>query len=302
MIIVKIKGGLGNQLFQYATGRALSMKYNTELKVDLSFFENPKYNNVFRLNRFNLPLTIVKTDEYKHLLNKESRTIFSRIIKRLGLRIQPYFKDTHVIETEVLKLLNGYKNKSSNYYVEGWLADENYFNDYRKIVLKDFNADNILNNDNLSLMEEIRRTNSVAVHIRRGDYLTNNYFNNLPVLYYQKAIDLLSKKICNPLFYFFSNDIDWVKEEFSSLTNAIFVDKNSEIESVYTTIGDIEDLMLMRSCHHQIIANSTFSWWGAWLNENPDKIVIAPQKWFADFKAQNNYEKGNFIPQNWVKI
>jgi len=302
MIVLKIKGGLGNQLFQYATGRALSIKLNTELKLDLTFFDDPKYSMTYRLHRFNLPFTIARKVEYSHLLSYSSRSIFSRLLKKLGIKIYPFYKNSHIIEEAIYKIFNNNLSYDNDYYIEGWLASENYFKDYRNILLKDLDADILLNNENQNLKEIIINTNSVAVHIRRGEYLTNTFFNSIPIIYYRNAIDIISTKIIDPIFYFFSDDIKWVKNEFSNVSNAIFVENNSKFESFYTTVGDIADLMLMRTCKHQIIANSTFSWWGAWLNVNPNKKVYYPALWFNNTRAQKDFEKNDFIPISWNKV
>jgi len=112
----------------------------------------------------------------------------------------------------------------------------------------------------------------------------------------------VGKNIDNPTFFFFSDDLIFVKEVFKDMPNAKFVDINNTKTGIYNTAGDVEDLYLMAKCQHQIIANSTYSWWGAWLNENSEKIVIAPTQWFNDLEAQKRYESGTLIPKLWVRI
>lgn len=302
MIIVKIMGGLGNQLFQYSTGRALSIMYNTELKVDLSFFKNPKYSIAYRLDKFNLPFTPADEFDFFHLKNKTIIPKLYRGLNRFGYKSSKYYNKTHIKENEVLALYKAQNKVENNYYIEGWLQSENYFKDYRTKIINDLNADHLLYNKNVIIQENIQNTNSVSVHIRRGDYITNGFFKTLTIDYYKNAISIIDANVQNPTFYFFSDDIAWVKKEFSNIPKSIFIDNNSIVESGYTTIGDIEDLMLMRKCKHHIIANSTFSWWGAWLNENPTKIVIAPLKWFNDNKTQKKIETNGFFPNTWLKI
>lgn len=302
MIIVKIIGGLGNQLFQYSTGRALALKFNAKLKLDLSFFDEPKYQPSLRLTKFNLPFERADEEDWRYLINAPENKLIN-LLSRFGVKFSPYHRKTHLIESHVLKIV--YQQSQSinrNYYIEGWLGNENYFIEYRNVLLRDLDLDHMLSQTNKELQHRIRTTNSVAVHIRRGDYLTNSYFNYLNQEYYQSCIDYISKHIQCPVFYFFSDDIQWVKNEFCKVPGAVFVDGNSDQDSAYSTSGDISDLMLMRSCKHNIIANSTFSWWGAWLNTNPNKIVIAPKRWYNNLSAQENYECGELVPRTWIKL
>jgi len=112
----------------------------------------------------------------------------------------------------------------------------------------------------------------------------------------------MDSKLNNPIFFFFSDDLLFVRRAFSDMPNAKFVDINNTKTSIYNTARDVEDLYLMSKCHHQIIANSTYSWWGAWLNKNTEKIVIAPKQWFNDMQAQKKYENGTLISKYWIKL
>jgi hypothetical protein len=137
-------------------------------------------------------------------------------------------------------------------------------------------------------LKDINTTNSVSIHVRRGDYANHPNIGILDISYYQKAVIYMTKYIENPIFYIFSNDIEWCKENFMFIDKKIIIDK---------TNNEIEDMILMKNCNHNIIANSSFSWWGAWLNNNDNKIVIAPKKWMAE--NPNNYK---WVPDNWVEI
>lgn len=289
-------------MFQYATGRALALHYDIELKLDLSFFDNKEFLKVYRLDKFNLPFTIAEESDYIHLQNSSDISRVFRGIKKLGFKFRPFYKKNHILENDVLKLFNSESKANRDYYIEGWLANENYFKNIKEILVSELNADHLLHNENLLLHKEIKNSNSIAVHIRRGDYLNSNYFTTLPKEYYFNAMRNASEKIENPVFYFFSDDIQWTKTNFADFQNVRFVEHNSIADSKWSTSRDIEDLMLMRSCMHQIIANSSFSWWGAWLNKNPEKIVIAPRKWYDNKKAQSAYKSSDFIPKEWIKI
>jgi len=303
MIVIKIQGGLGNQLFQYATGRALSICYKTELKLDLSFFVHPEFSKVFRLDKFNLSYKVAKEQDFLHLKNTKNIPLVIRIFRWFG--IKRYFflhKKSHVFEEEIIELFNAENKLNRDYYLDGWFANPNYFKGIREIILKEFNADQLLSPENKVLQQDIIRNNSVAVHIRRKDYLTNTYFNTLPKEYYEIAMGQIMEENKSPTFYFFSDDIVWVKEQFSNFKNVIYIENNSIADTIWSTVGDIADLMLMRSCKHQIIANSSFSWWGAWLNENPTKQVYFPAHWYNNKEAQKQFEKNSFIPIEWIKV
>jgi len=303
VIFVKIQGGLGNQLFQYAAARSLSLKFETELRVDISFYEKPIYKDVhYRLDRFNLPFTIASEDDFIHLLNRMPKSFINNLFKKFLVKINPFHKKTHLFENEIMNLSKSRQKIKIDYYIEGWFGSSNYFKDYREIFIKEFNLDNLLSKKNKTLKYQMRNSNSIAVHIRRGDYLTNLYFKNLPKEYYLCAIKRSRNEVDNPIFYFFSDDIAWTKEQFSYIDNARFIDNKTISDAFGDTPGDISDLMLMRSCKNQIIANSTFSWWGAWLNENPNKRVYYPAYWYNNSKAQMQFEENSFIPSDWIKI
>ncbi len=141
---------------------------------------------------------------------------------------------------------------------------------------------------------KIDASKSISVHIRRGDYandkVTNTYFGTCPLEYYKQAMDYMRSKVNNPIFYFFSDDIEWVKKEFNEDENFVFI-SNPKLQ-------DYEELILMSQCSHNIIANSSFSWWGAWLNDNPAKLVVAPKKWM---RVESNLQP-NLIPEGWVRM
>jgi len=302
MIVIKIQAGLGNQLFQYATARALSLKLNTELKVDITFYNEAKNRNAYRLDKFNLPISVANETEIQSIKNRTNIPFLFKVLKSFGIKVSPYYKKTHIFDGTINSMRILSNNTFHNYYLDGWFGNEKYFIEFSDIIKSDILSNLELKISNQSLIKNIKENNSVAVHIRRGDYLTNNYFHVLPKEYYIKAINVISRKIKNPVFYFFSNDPDWVKKEFSNITNAKFIEHNSVADTDFSTNGDIADLVLIKECRHQIIANSTFSWWGAWLNQNPTKIVIAPKKWFDNLQAQKEYESSDFIPKEWIKI
>ena len=182
------------------------------------------------------------------------------------------------------------KAKIFGTYLSGEFKSDTYVKNYDDLIRAEFQfkEKEIFEKKFADILQKIRTSNSVAVHVRRGDYVTKqNIYVNLQPDYYQKAMAMISAKVENPIFFFFSDDIEWTKQNVPHTEHAVFICNKS-----------IEDLYLMSQCKHTIIANSTFSWWAAWFNENKDKIIIAPKKWFT---TENLTEK-ELIPSSWIYI
>lgn len=278
--IVKIMGGLGNQMFQYAFGQNFA-----DVLYDISAYDTYE-KRAFDLKLYNINRTFADKKQTHKYLKKTKLPKFIR--KWLHL---PKYKN---ITTE--KQINYYDPnllKTEDTYFEGYFQTEKYFCNIRDKILHEFTLLAPLDKPNEDLLNRIKSTNSIAVHIRRGDYLNPK----VPLIlldknYYKKAMDYLAEHVKNPHFYIFSNDYDWVRENIVSNYTQTIVDINDENHGYF-------DLELMRNCKHNIIANSSFSWWGAWLNQNPNKIVIAPKQWFKP-TAKECYT--DMIPDNWHKI
>ena len=285
MIIIKLNGGLGNQLFQYSLGRKLSLKNNDVFKLDLSDFtaDNPRS---YSLGEFNIIENFASDED----INKIKKSGVWKLIDKL----KPYCKRSAIkykgydFDPNILKL-------SGNFYLDGYWQSEKYFQDIKNIIRKEVTLKNPIENKYADLISQIKNTNSVSIHIRRGDYITNKKFskvyNLLDEKYYQKAVKFIAEKISDPHFFIFSDNINWVKQNLNIPYLKTFVSGDNETK-------DYEELILMSLCQHNIIANSSFSWWGAWLNKNADKIVISPDKWFND-KIGNAKD---LIPENWIKL
>lgn len=286
MIMVKLKGGLGNQMFQYATGLFLASKNNEELKLDVTGYEDPRHANSdtprkYRMYAFNLSGNVATSEEAFKARNPYG--IFSKGLRFFNQRIlKKYYKD---YDSKFLK--------KSHKYVEGYFQSEKNFLPIADKIRREFTIKNESEDFHVE-KNKIDKTKSVSVHIRRGDYVndkaTSNYFGLYSKEYYEKAMALMELKIEAPIFYFFSDDINWVKGEFGEQSNFNFI-SNTKLE-------DYEELMLMASCSHNIIANSSFSWWGAWLNPNPNKLVIALKKWVN----ANPDPHLNIIPEVWTRL
>ncbi len=292
MIIVKLIGGLGNQMFQYASGRYLAHKYRTELKLDIRDFKNYALRN-YDLNCFDIIENFATSSELSHILFPSDRPVI-KVSKRFiwnVLRVQPieYIKETeYSFQQNFLKL-------QDNVYLDGYWQSEKYFLDIENIIRKEFSVVKPLTSTSQDLAERIKNCESVSLHVRRGDYVsdpkTNSMHGVCGVDYYRNAIDLIREKIETPCFFIFSDDSEWACFNIKPNAPTIYVRHND-----YSR--DYEDIFLMSMCKHHIIANSSFSWWGAWLNENPEKIVIAPKKWFNS----KNMDTKDLLPDKWQKL
>ncbi|MCK5285791.1 MAG: alpha-1,2-fucosyltransferase [Candidatus Pacebacteria bacterium] len=286
MIITKLQGGLGNQMFQYAVGRFLVEKNKTTLKLDLSFY-NKKQNGLQRnysLNCFNIIKNIAKDDE----INKLKKYKWEKGIKNFIHNL--FFANKAIyIKEEQFNFNEKSINTSSNIYLDGYWQNEKYFKDIKNILYDEFTLNNESQVKNTKLEEEIKNSNSVSLHIRRTDYLIKSHKYEICNLeYYKKAIDKIALTNKNIKIFIFSDDISWSKNNLKTNFPTTFISNNK----------DYEDLILMSLCKHNIIANSSFSWWGAWLNKNPNKIIITPKKWL------NNSTKNTkgLIPKSWIKM
>lgn len=290
MIIVKLIGGLGNQMFQYAVGRRAAHINNTKLKLDTTGYE--KQNKItprkYSLDVFNIEENFATKKEINRLKKHN-------IIQRISSKIYPVFVNKSYVKEKSFNFDPDILNASDNTYLEGYWACEKYFNDVENIIRKEFTFKNQPNTISQQTINQIKRCDSVSIHIRRGDYVedkkTNQTHGICSLDYYRRSIEYIVSKIKNPHLYIFSDDSKWVKQNFKvSYLNTV-VDCNFKKK-------DYEDMRLMSKCKHNIIANSSFSWWGAWLNNNKNKIVITPKKWFNN----KTIDTKDLIPQSWIKI
>lgn len=292
MIITRLSGGMGNQLFQYALGRALSLKYNTMLGLDIHDLldRTPRPGFTFReydLDLFNITAEIVPqsnvprkyrswgTGKVGLYINKLRRLLFGGKGRERGFTFQP----------EVLSL-------GSDAYLDGYWQSYKYFESIADTIRKDFTLKQSLPAHIQRLQTEIRSRQSVCLHVRRGDYVGNAYHEVVFKDYYYQALDVLEAKVVIEHIYVFSDDIAWCKDNLAFLHPATFVD------DIYAGERASGHFALMQSCTHFVIPNSTFSWWAAWLGESKDKIVIAPKRWFGD----SSIDTSNRIPPEWIRL
>ncbi len=288
MYIFQLMGGLGNQMFQYAAGRALSLKNNIPLKVDFDCpYKHVKYT-------YNLNVFEEQADQagFLDLWKAKPKT---KIAKRLFMLSGKDYRCNLVKEKKEFTYNEDFFSIPDGSYVSGFFQTEKYFKIFEKEIRRDFNFSKEPSEANKKFIENIQSEQAVSLHIRRGDYVkikeTNEFHGVCSISYYQSAISLIAEKVKDPVFYIFSDDMNWVKENFNISQSHVFVDIND-------AATNYEDMRLMSLCKHNIIANSSFSWWGAWLNANENKMVIAPKQWMKDPLISTN----DLIPENWIRI
>lgn len=288
-VIVKIHGGLGNQMFQWAFGKAFSQRSGQEVYFDNYAYRIKGYDRTFGLQNFNAEVNLKRRREKK-------RNIFYNFF------VKPHFKkdkieeviiDKCVVEQANLKFDESLLCLESPVYIEGFFQSEKYFADIADQIKRGFSLKTPLNQNNLDMLEKIKNSNAISLHVRRGDYLNDeDDWGICSKKYYQMAVELIVKEanITNPSLFIFSDDYQWVSENLKFDCEMFFVNINGPDEAYF-------DLELMKNCKHNVIANSSFSWWGAWLNENSQKIVVAPKPWFKNLEKEHD-----IVPQDWLRL
>lgn len=291
MVVVGLNGGLGNQMFQYAAGLRLATARGVDLKLDLTFFNSPQYGVTprhFELRKLNISGLVAKRcDIIKSMGCDYSRRGLEKIFYRQGggtlLREKQFSFDEDVLSAP------------GDAYLKGYWQSERYFHDISDLVRQEFSLPFPPTGKNLEIAKRIQSCESVSLHVRRGDYVdcgkTAACHGTCSLDYYHECINRLTCSVRNPTFFIFTDDPQWVRANLSLDYPSQVVDHNGQGH------GE-EDMRLMSFCRHNIIANSSFSWWGAWLNSNPGKQVFAPAKWFANFDA----DLSDLFPPSWIKI
>jgi hypothetical protein len=272
---IDFAGGLGNQLFQYATARALKGEKDL-LLFDADNYKNDYLNRKFALEGFKVKGTVVSGRYVKKLFTPKTR--LNQFVDALGL--------FNLIQEDTYRLQPNIQDRVSMFTtIRGFWQSDKYFTRVRAELLRELVP---------KLVPErppyLVQKNTVAVHVRRTDYLNDHRYGFIGEMYYRNAIEHMKRSLQNPLFIFFSDDLEWCKRHFGE-QDCLFADSNDWLD-------DHLQLYLIAQCCHQIIANSSFSWWGAWLNQNDKKIVIRPAKPFQDesFLYESHY------PPEWIAI
>lgn len=264
MVISKIIGGLGNQFFQYALGYALSKIREDELYLDLSEFSNYELRS-FRLDNFHLQYKLLSPIQHQKI---SLLKIAPRLIRDQLFNTSFVKEASHSIFDYNMRTL----------YLDGYWQNPKYFEKFRSDLFNQIVPVKPLSKIAQKLLNDFNKNLSVSIHIRRGDYVSNPKANKhhgvLPISYYKKAIEYLETNIKKQKYFIFTDEAAWVKSNFTFINKPIFISDHLS--------NEIEELYLMSRCDHSIIANSTFSWWGAWLNQNTNKIVVSPKQWFKN--------------------
>jgi len=289
MIVVRIWEGLGNQMFQYAYARALQLRTGKKVYLDADriykdVLEHKGVRRQYTLDKFNINLPLIENIERKFFFLEQRGTIYKLIFKLAEKRcwFLGFHKEKDIWYKEEQRYSPG------NCYLMGWFQDERYFLEYRDILLKDFTPKKKIKISK-KLRNILKTETTVSVHIRRTDF--KKFGLELPVTYYVNAKQIMEEKIQNPYYIVFTDAEEWVRQELDFGERVFYMCEEG--------LEDYEELMVMSSCTHNIIANSTFSWWGAWLNRNKSKIVVGPKKWANQMPKSIQY---NIMPKEWIEI
>jgi hypothetical protein len=287
-IYIKLSGGLGNQLFQYALGRSLAINNSCDLWIDTAWFSNIPLESTPReilLKDFNTKANFIDlAGEHEKLFRgKNWLDIFSQRIKT---------------EKKYFKYDEGISKIKNPIYLNGYWQSYKYFENIRSDLLTEITP-KLIGVPNYIIYERLIKNsnNPVAIHVRRGDYVSSKSASKihevLSINYYKKAIEAIKCRTKNQTLFFFSDDIDWVKEHFKNLENCHFIEPMKKNESV------VQELYLMSLCENYIIANSSLSWWGAWLGKNKNKVVLYPEKWVSNISQISSTD---LIPKDWISL
>jgi Glycosyl transferase family 11 len=290
LVITRITSGLGNQLFQYALGRQLADKLNTPLYFDLSYYHQTYDTDTprqFRLDQFNIDYQLLETSPWQ-TASRMTRLLPGRSFPGLCQFVQ---EDSFAFQPRVLKA------GAMMVILDGFWQSEKYFAEATPLIRQELLFKHKSGPDAEMYRQELGQASMpISVHIRRGDYVTHSEFSQsfgfVGIDYYQRAISRLTRQFPERTLFVFSDDPDWVAE-------------NLPLEAPFVIVrhtgpnADLDDLRLMSRCQHHIIANSSFSWWGAWLNPNPRKLVIAPVNWF---RHKPDWNTRDLLPQSWFQL
>lgn len=293
-ITMRLNGGLGNQLFQYAAGRAIALKHNCSLSLDCSGFEMYP-GREYALKPLNVQAVMLNHQmglRYARRLPEMPwlvRMFGSVDHLRAARNFAPmFFEKSMVFDPQVLQL-------RAPRYLVGYWQSEKYFLNVRQELLQDLTVREPATGRNLEVARMMQSCEPISLHVRRGDYVTNPHTNQThgtcSIDYYDRAVSYLVAQCSNPKIFVFSDDPVWARENIKPPVSTVYLDHNGPDKSH-------EDLRLMSLCSHHIIANSSFSWWGAWLSVAENKIVCSPSRWFAN----ETHASADIIPESWVKL
>jgi len=296
MIITEINSGMGNQMFQYAAGFSLAAHLNCPLKLNLKWYDHPESMQTARkydLGIFNLPGQIATNEEISNLAAPSSKGLINRFKHRQNRNSAPHKR--WVYEEPFFHYDPNFYQATSPVMLSGYWQSEKYFVPVAEDIRNCFSLKIATGTQNAGWERLIMNSNSVSLHVRRGDMVSDPEVMRVHGAcdheYYREAARRLASAVENPVFFVFSDDPAWCMENLETGHTMHFIDNNQDENSWL-------DMQLMRMCRHNIIANSSFSWWGAWLNTNPEKKVISPLRWFN----HKNHDTKDLIPDSWERI
>lgn len=293
MIIAEVVGGLANQMIIYAAARALAEHKNTELKLDLGTLQKDKLRK-YQLHHLNISAGLASLDDIAKIRRSSKIKLIEKtkkkIRKKLNLNVPYIYHEPSCSYDEHFWSL------PDDVYIGGNFISTKYFDSIKSILIKEFAVKSALSRATEEMCETMKNCESVSIHVRRGDFASNPHTNEfhglIDVDYYSRAMRHIESRITNPSYFLFSDDVGWARENVVSVQPITFVDHVGQ-EDAY------EDMYLMKNCKHNILANSGFGYWGAWLNENKHKIVVAPKKWFANNEINSLFD---LIPIEWIRL
>lgn len=295
MIVSNLVGGLGNQMFQYACACALALDLDMPLRFKVDGFGAYGAHNGLELERvFRIKLETAESKEFSNLVGWGRQSPAVRRV--LGKRAFSWLRGTRFLAEPGFDFWPALRERARfGAYLHGYWQSERYFERRAERIRADFRFSECLRGRNVGLAERIRSSASISVHIRRGDYLSNpkalSVHGVCTLEYYRSAIDALLRVCPEACVFAFSDDPQWVSQALMPhYPDLVLVDHNKGTESYI-------DMRLMSMCRHHVVANSSFSWWGAWLNPNPNKMVIAPARWFADGRSAQD-----LVPDSWIRM
>ena len=305
MIIAEIFAGLGNQMFQYAAARAVAEKLGVPLKLNIFSYErNTLYP--FDLDKFNITAAIANKKEVERAVS-----LPSNLLIRSHLLLMEKFKlkilKRSIIREEEFHYEDKLLYATKNTYIFGHWQSERYFKKCQNIIREEFSLTKEAIEDRTELIQKIEHSNSVSLTIRRGDYLQHHHLNlyGEQLTFHHQAVKYIAERISQPHFFVFSDDIEWVKKNLQLTFPVTYVSDVYSGDAYKLNPKRHQDLLLMSKCKHHITTNSTFAWWGAWLNPSKNKIVVAPKQWFREGTKWYNGEPvdtKDLIPEDWIKL
>lgn len=293
MIIAEVAGGLANQMIIYAAARALSLHKNVELKLDLGALQKDKLRK-YQMHHLNISAEIASPSEIAKIRRSSKIKIVEKIKNKLRKKLK--IKVPYIYREPLCSYDESFWSLPDDVYIGGNFISTKYFDNIKSILITEFAVQSVLSRTTEEICESMNNCESVSIHVRRGDFASNPHTNEfhglIDVDYYSRAMKYVESRISNPSYFLFSDDIAWARENIVSAQPITFVDHIGQ-EDAY------EDMHLMKNCKHNILANSGFGYWGAWLNENAQQIVVAPKKWFANDEINALFD---LIPTEWIRL